>query len=82
MTAYMYNPSKKITELLSTYLEFDPEQLKLGIWSGNLSLSNVNLRQEAIRPLLNTFLQSSDPSKPDVEATAGLGIYMSSHHSN
>jgi N-terminal region of Chorein or VPS13 len=56
MTSYMYNPSKKVTELLSRYLEFDPEQLQLGIWSGNLSLSNVNLRHEAIYPLLNRHL--------------------------
>jgi hypothetical protein len=49
----MYNPSKKVTEVLSEYLEFDPEQLKLGIWSGNLSLQDVNLREEAIYPHLN-----------------------------
>jgi len=53
----MYNPSKKITALLSKYLEFDPEQLKLGIWSGNLSLTDVSLREEAIYPLLNEHLE-------------------------
>ena len=55
----MYNPSKKITEFLSQYLEFDPEQLKLGIWSGNLSLEHVNLREEAIYPLLNGATSST-----------------------
>jgi hypothetical protein len=53
MTSYMYNPSKKVTEILSKFLEFDPEQLELGIWSGDLSLNNVKLRQDAIQPLLN-----------------------------
>lgn len=53
------NPSKKVTELLSQFLEFDPEQLQLGIWSGNLSLNNVNLRQEAIYPLLNRHLKKN-----------------------
>ena len=49
----MYNPSKKVTEILSKFLEFDEEQLELGIWSGDLSLNNVKLRQEAVQPLLN-----------------------------
>lgn len=49
----MYNPSKKVTELLSQYLEFDPEELRVGIWSGDLSLRNVHLREEAVYPLLN-----------------------------
>lgn len=36
MASYMYNPSQKVTEVLSKYLEFDPGQLELGIWSGDL----------------------------------------------
>jgi hypothetical protein len=67
----MYNPSKKVTEVLSEYLEFDPEQLKLGIWSGNLSLQDVNLREEAIYPHLNKLFDrkgtdriSKDSAKP------------------
>lgn len=52
MTSYVYNPSKKVTELLSQYVAFDPEQLQLGIWSGNLELSDVDLRPEALHPLL------------------------------
>eukprot|EP00977_Amphora_coffeiformis_P017424 scaffold5683_cov156-Amphora_coffeaeformis.AAC.13 len=65
MASYM-NPSKTVTDLLSKYLEFDPEQLKLGIWSGNLALKDVNLREEAIYPHLNTLLnhkQSNDNAK-------------------
>lgn len=64
MTSYM-NPSKKVTDLLSTYLEFDPEQLKLGIWSGNLSLKDVNLREEAIYPHLNAILNRTDAEVQD-----------------
>lgn len=71
MTGYVYNPSKKITELLSQYLEFDPEQLKLGIWSGDLSLSNVSLRQEAIYPILNQHLQRP-PANSDTYAKPPL----------
>lgn len=56
MSGYVYNPSKKITELLSKYLEFDPEQLQLGIWSGKLSIKDVSLRSEEIYPLLNAHL--------------------------
>ncbi|CAJ1965882.1 unnamed protein product [Cylindrotheca closterium] len=53
MSNYVYNPSQKVTAILSKFLEFDPAQLELGIWSGDLSLSNVNLREDAIYPLLN-----------------------------
>lgn len=59
MASYVYDPSKKVTELLSPYLEFDPAQLELAIWSGNLSLTNVHLRQEAIAPLLNSSSQAA-----------------------
>lgn len=53
MTSYMYNPSKKVTEILSKFFEFDPSELELGIWSGDIQLKNVKLRQETIHPLLN-----------------------------
>eukprot|EP00537_Pseudo-nitzschia_pungens_P002438 CAMPEP_0172372640 /NCGR_PEP_ID=MMETSP1060-20121228/48606_1 /TAXON_ID=37318 /ORGANISM="Pseudo-nitzschia pungens, Strain cf. cingulata" /LENGTH=66 /DNA_ID=CAMNT_0013098727 /DNA_START=192 /DNA_END=389 /DNA_ORIENTATION=- len=53
MASYVYNPSKKVTELLSSFLEFDPESLEMGIWSGDLSLKNVQLRRDAVKPLLN-----------------------------
>lgn len=49
----MYNPSGKVTELLSKFLDFDPESLEMGIWSGDLSLKNVNLKRDAVKPLLN-----------------------------
>jgi hypothetical protein len=56
MASYVYNPSRKVTELLSKYLEFDPESLEMGIWSGDLSLKNVNLKRDAVKPLLNMNL--------------------------
>lgn len=63
MASYMYNPSQKITELLSKYLKFDPEQLEIGIWSGQLTLTNVDLREEAIYPLLNRLRTDSNEAK-------------------
>lgn len=53
MTSYMYNPSQKVTDILSKFFEFDPSELELGIWSGDLQLKNVKLRHDAIHPLLN-----------------------------
>ena len=53
MTSYMYNPSQKVTDILSKFFDFDPSELQLGIWSGDLQLKNVKLRQETIHPLLN-----------------------------
>jgi hypothetical protein len=53
MASYMVNPSKKISELLSQFLEFDPKQLQVGIWSGDLSITDVHLKREAFAPLLN-----------------------------
>ena len=71
----MYNPSKKVTEILSKYLEFDPEQLQLGIWSGDLSLSDVNLRGDAIYPKINRMKKSPSGRDPlmlkIVEGTIG-----------
>jgi hypothetical protein len=56
-----YNPSKLVTDVLSKFLEFDPEQLQLGIWSGDLSIKNVQLKRDAIYPLLNgTSLPQKD----------------------
>lgn len=40
--------------MLSQFLEFDPEQLEIGVWSGDLSLRDVHLRKEAVAPLLNS----------------------------
>ncbi|GKY92544.1 hypothetical protein MPSEU_000224700 [Mayamaea pseudoterrestris] len=59
MSSYMYNPSRKISDLLSNYLEFDPEQLTLGVWSGHLQLTNVSLRHDAIYPLLNAHASAA-----------------------
>ena len=53
-----------ITDVLSKYLEFDPERLKLGIWSGNLSIQDVELKREAIYPLLNGSSLPKQDEKP------------------
>ncbi|KAL7570167.1 hypothetical protein ACA910_020005 [Epithemia clementina (nom. ined.)] len=65
----MYNPSKEITRLLEQYLEFDAEQLKLGIWSGQLSLKDVNLKADAIYPHLNQFFSESEASSNEFTKT-------------
>lgn len=71
MTSYMYNPSGKITELLSRYLEFDPEQLKVGIWSGHLTLRNVHIRVAALAPLLQQYTSGTGSSIRIVSGTIG-----------
>ncbi|CAB9515429.1 Putative vacuolar protein sorting-associated protein [Seminavis robusta] len=75
MASYMYNPSKTVTEIMSKYLEFDPEQLQLGIWSGDLVLTNVNLRGDALYSKINRMKKSPsgrDPLKLKiVEGTIG-----------
>lgn len=71
MTSYVYNPSQKVTEILSKFLEFDPTQLELGIWSGDLSLSNVNLRDDAVDPLLNIAA-----SKPHTDPFTKAPLHM------
>ncbi len=53
MASYVYNPSAKVTGFLSKFLEFDPESLEMGIWAGDLSIKNVNLKRDAVKPLLN-----------------------------
>ena len=63
MTSYVVNPSKKVTEILSEFLEFDPDQLQLGIWSGDLSIKDVSLKREAIQSLFAQKLQQSTCGK-------------------
>jgi hypothetical protein len=65
-----YNPSKLVTDVLSKYLEFDLEQLQLGIWSGDLSIKNVQLKRDAIYPLLN------DTSLPQKEGKPPLNLKL------
>ena len=59
-----FNPSKKVTELLSKFLEFDPEELQLGIWSGDLTLTNVNLRGDALYSKINRMKKSPSGRDP------------------
>ena len=69
MTSYVYNPSQKVTELLSRYLEFDANQLRVGIWSGHLSLKDVHLKASAVDQFLT--LPSSSLSFQLVSGTIG-----------
>ena len=55
-----YKPTQAITDILSSYLEFDLKQLQLGVWSGDLQLRDVNLRRDALFPLLNPKNKGND----------------------
>jgi hypothetical protein len=65
---YNIRPSKHLTDLLSTYLDFDGKQLKLGLWGGDLKIQNVNLKNDAFTPLLNSWKDS------EVGQAAGMDI--------
>ena len=62
-------PSKRLTDFLATYFEFDNNQLSLGLWSGDLKIQNVNLRKEAFDPLLNDW--------KDKDANIDLAMFLS-----
>ena len=50
------NPLKdKITTFLSTYLDFEYNQIKLGVWRGNVKFEDVNLKTAAFHNVLNTW---------------------------
>lgn len=57
-----YRPSAVVTEILSNFFEFDEKQLQIGVWNGDLKLSDVNLRRDAFFSLLNP---STDDNKND-----------------
>eukprot|EP00934_Nitzschia_sp_Nitz4_P002078 Nitzschia sp. Nitz4//scaffold140_size61219//29533//49080//NITZ4_006440-RA/size61219-augustus-gene-0.64-mRNA-1//-1//CDS//3329536227//2078//frame0 len=71
MTSYISYPSHKVTEILSKFLEFDPSELELGIWSGDLQLKNLKLRQETIHPLLN-----KKANKPHVDPLKKAPLHL------
>lgn len=51
-----YSLHQRLTNILSTYLEFDAEQLELGLWNGDLHIKDgVNLRSDAFDPLLSSL---------------------------
>ncbi|KAG7355258.1 vacuolar-sorting-associated protein 13 C-terminal domain containing protein [Nitzschia inconspicua] len=80
MSSYMYNPSQKVTDLLSKFLEFDPTQLELGIWSGDLSLKNVELKKETIHPLLNKRLLQKNKQQQQQQKQKNYTTEMASLH--
>jgi hypothetical protein len=61
-----FSPTKRVTDLLLTFLEFDPQQLQLGIWSGDLSLDQVRLRPDALEPFLKQLHQTPSTTTPSV----------------
>ena len=72
-------PSKRLTDVLSTYLDFDGKQLKLGLWGGDLKIQDVNLKNDAFYPLLNTWKANDGTTGLDIasfltkEALIGKG---------
>eukprot|EP00522_Entomoneis_paludosa_P001168 CAMPEP_0172469526 /NCGR_PEP_ID=MMETSP1065-20121228/63928_1 /TAXON_ID=265537 /ORGANISM="Amphiprora paludosa, Strain CCMP125" /LENGTH=192 /DNA_ID=CAMNT_0013227211 /DNA_START=50 /DNA_END=625 /DNA_ORIENTATION=+ len=76
MSSYMYNPSKQVTSLLSEYLEFDEEQLNLGIWSGRLALKDVNLKADAIYPHLNQIFAQAETQNDFTKSKPPLRVKL------
>lgn len=62
-------PTKRLTDLLSGYLDFDQKQLHLGLWRGDLEIQNVNLKNEAFDPILNTWKQNSKDSDENQQSS-------------
>lgn len=71
-----FSPTKRVTDLLLRFLEFDPQQLQLGIWSGDVSLEQVRLRPDALEPLLKLSQQPlrspTDTALPLTDSTSTL----------
>ncbi len=66
-------PSKHLTDLLSTYLDFDGKEIKLGLWGGDLKIQDVHLRNDAFTPLLNSWKDNSSIASNSDDAT-NVGI--------
>jgi hypothetical protein len=58
-------PSKRLTDILSNYLEFDQKQISLGLWRGDLQIQSVELKKDAFFPLLNTW-KNNHSTNPDL----------------
>lgn len=56
-----FGPSKRLSEFLSTYFEFEPNQLKLGVWRGKINMHNLLFKKAAFDPLLKKC-----KSKPNI----------------
>ena len=63
---YDIRPSKQLTDLLSKYLDFDSKQLKFGLWGGDLKIQDVNLKNDAFTPLLNTWKEAAGDAGLDI----------------
>jgi hypothetical protein len=60
-------PSKRLTDILSNYLEFDQNQISLGLWNGDLQIQSVELKKDAFFPLLNTW-KINHSTNPDLSS--------------
>ena len=49
--AYM-KPSRRVADFLLTYLEFDKRELQLALWSGDLRIDNVKIKDDILTDLL------------------------------
>jgi hypothetical protein len=65
-----YSLHQRLTKFLSTYLEFDAEQLELGLWNGDLHIKDgVNLHPSAFAPFLGPLnMQMLSGSIKNLEA--------------
>ncbi len=41
-------PSKRLTEALSEYLRFPSDALEIGLWSGDLQLKDVEIKEDKL----------------------------------
>jgi N-terminal region of Chorein or VPS13 len=67
MASYIINPSRKISEILAQFLEFDSKQLHFGIWSGDLTISNVKLKEDAFSSFLNSSNVTPESNKEPLQ---------------
>ena len=68
------NPSKRLTEFLSTYLDLDGKQLKIGLWGGDLKIQDVDIKSDAFDKLLNTW---KDTESVGVTSRLDLSYFLS-----
>ena len=64
-----YTPSKRLSSILSQYLDFDENQLHLGLWSGDLQLQNVKIKREALGPILNSWKTHGQDTRTHSDST-------------
>ena len=74
------NPSAKLTSRLREYLRFDPEQLSIGLWSGNLHLSDVEVGLHLLAPCPICRSQISSPPVDNDQHNYSYSLISLSQH--